>query len=417
MEIPDQVTIRGKIGPFGGNRVYLACRSATEDFAMSIPTTAKYESGASRRSAFSWTFPGAPIRVNIPLDIISRLRAEFDQDENLANGTSGAEVGGVLLGHQETPTTLDIDDYIWVAAEERPARRYHLNPSELEILRSVYTSPPVGYFRTQSEDNLQLRDEEIGFVGEHFRDPTNVVLLIRTSPRQYTAGFFFWMGEGVFTPVSFMDFPLDAELLRHQAESGSTEVQATQPTEEKETTLPLPGSQLKQIEPAEATAPRTAVTSKNTPVRVPQRTLVAAGAVFAVLALACLSAFLLRDDGSFGPRQKSPAAAAAFPLQLEVEAQGNGLNIRWNPQSEPVTEAREGRLVILEADQRPRIVPLDRQQLASGHVYYRSSAERLQFQLEIVDNSGRVAKESVLALSLNRTVKPKVKDANSPAKR
>jgi protein TonB len=91
---------------------------------------------------------------------------------------------------------------------------------------------------------------------------------------------------------------------------------------------------------------------------------------------------------------------AAFPLQLEVEAQGEGLNIRWNPQSMPVTQAREGRLAILESDQpSPRIVPLDLQQLAGGHIFYRPSTERVQFQLEIVDVSGGISKESVLALT------------------
>src|SRR5882672_12481093 len=106
---------------------------------MSIPTTAKYESGASMRSAYSWTFPGAPIRINIPFDLISRLRAELDQHENLASSTPGAEVGGVLLGHQTTLTTLEIDDYVWVSSAERPGGRYHLDPSELERLRSVYS--------------------------------------------------------------------------------------------------------------------------------------------------------------------------------------------------------------------------------------------------------------------------------------
>jgi TonB family protein len=132
------------------------------------------------------------------------------------------------------------------------------------------------------------------------------------------------------------------------------------------------------------------------------RMVVAAAAVFALLALAGLSAFLLRDRWSSGPKQKVPATFAAFPLQLEVEAQGDVLNVRWNPQSAPVTQAREGRLVILEGDrQPPRIIPLDLQQLTSGHVYYRSLAKRVQFQLEIVDNSGGISRESVLALSSN----------------
>jgi len=417
---------------------------------MSIPTPAKYESGAFKRSAFSWTFPGSPIRIDVPLGLISRLRAELDQHEHLDSGTSDAVVGGVLIGHQKTPTTLEIDDYVWVSSEEQPDGRYHLDPSQLKHLRSVYTFI-VGYFRTQPEDNLGLQDEEISFVGKHFRDPTNVVLLIQTSPHRYTAGFFFWMREGVFAPVSFMDFPLDAERLRLQTlESGSIVAQVTQSAEEAETTLPLtattgkdaamltesastsgeepivaPSGDIrislglrsylerlwarwsismaadrprKQTEPS-ATIPQETTATNKAPAHVSQRMLVAGGVVFAVLTLAGLSAFLLRDGSSAGASQKALPTTTAFPLQLDVEAQGNALNIRWNPHSALVTQAREGHLVILEVNRQPRVIPLDRQLLTSGHVYYRSSAERIQFQLEIVDNSGRISRESVLALS------------------
>lgn len=389
---------------------------------MSIPTPAKYESGASDRSVFSWTFPGSPIRIDIPLRLISRLRAELDQ--HLADSTSSAEVGGVLLGRQKTPTILEINDYVWVPSEE-PGTQYHQDPSELKRLQLVYTFV-VGYFRTQSEDNLRLRDEEITFVGKHFRDSANVVLLIQNSRELHTAGFFFWMQEGVFAPVSFMDFPLDAKLLSQQAESTSIDPLVTQSAEEVETTTTLPATtaageepisqrlrsylgrlrprslisivpELSQTQPAEVTPPRTDATSKTTG-GVSRRMLFTSSVVLGVLILASLLALWLRDSSSASTR-KTPATTQVFPLQLDVEANGNGLNIRWNPQSAVVTHAREGRLVILEGDRKPQTIPLDQQLLTSGHVYYRSSAERLQFQLEIVDNSGRISKESVLALS------------------
>jgi len=126
--------------------------------------------------------------------------------------------------------------------------------------------------------------------------------------------------------------------------------------------------------------------------------LVTSSMVFGVLILASLLALLFRDSSSASTRN-TPVTTPVSPLQLDVEANGNGLNIRWNPQSAVVTHAREGHLVILEGDRKPRIIALDQQLLTSGQVYYRSSAERLQFQLEIVDNSGKVSKESVLALS------------------
>lgn len=404
---------------------------------MSIPTPAKYESGASKQPAFSWTFPGSPIRIDVPLALISRLRAELDQREYLASSASESEIGGVLLGHQKTPTVLEIDDYIWVSSEERSGAQYHLDPLQLKNLRFVYTVV-VGYFRTQLENNLHLRDEEIRFVGKHFRDPANVVLLIHASTQLCTAGFFFWMQEGVFAPVSFMDFPLDAELLRLRMEASSTDARPAPSAEEVETATasddtdpPVvvgitsasteePISKPARYErmglrcrsyferlwvrysksvaadgPLTHTDLRIAKTSQKTP------TLMISVVAFAALMVGGLFGLLLRDRSS-ASTQKSPATTALFPLQLEVEAKGDGLNIRWNPKSAPVVQAREGHLAILEDKKPPRIIPLDRQLLTRGHLYYRSSAERLDFQLEIVENSGRVSTESVLALSSKR---------------
>src|ERR1700676_292197 len=189
---------------------------------MSIPTTAK----SARAGSFCWEFPGSPLRINISLGVISRLRADLDQHEGLASGTT--QVGGVLLGRRNTPGTLEIDDYVWVSSEG-PQSEYSVNLEALERLRLVYTFV-VGYFRTHSDDDLRLRDEEITFIRNHFGDPTDVVLLIQTSRELYTAGFFFWMAQDVLAPLSFMDFPLDPELLRREPESLPSEVRAAQAT-------------------------------------------------------------------------------------------------------------------------------------------------------------------------------------------
>ena len=399
---------------------------------------AKYLSGVSTASVYSCTFPDSPVRINLPIDLISRLRSELVQNESRRTSPD-AEVGGVLLGRPKKPNTLEIEDYVWVSSGQ-PGSRYLLDPSELERLRSFYTFV-VGYFRTQPEDELHLRNEEITFVGKHFTDPTNAVLLINTSRQPYTAGVF-GLNKGVLAPMSFRDFCLDAELLRIEAEPSGAEARVTQPAQDVETTLPLLASsgkdvvayvdsaftspeerifqseavsggqrqrsllerlkarlstweavdeQLKQNEPTETTLD--AASLKKTT----QRRLVTTVIVFAALLFGSLSAFLLRGWSS-GSRQEAPVTEA-FPFQLAVEAQGNGLNIRWNPQSVPIVQARGGHLVIVEGDKRPRIITLNPQLLTSGHVFYRSLADRLQFQLEIVDHSGKVVRESVLALS------------------
>ncbi|HVO98357.1 MAG TPA: TonB family protein [Bryobacteraceae bacterium] len=407
---------------------------------MSTPSAAKSQSSATTQAVFRWTFPGAPIRIDIPIDLISRLRTELDQ--RASSGCSEVEVGGVLLGQRRTSTTLEINDYLW-ASPEQPGTRYRLDPSALERLCAEHSaqdgdalrSGVVGYFRTQARDELLLRDDEIRLVREHFQNPTDVVLLIQTSDELFTSGFLFWMREGDFAPFSFMDFPLDPGLLQAKA-SGTP---ATQPAAEEEMTRLLPSitdedaaavaesasssgeeqiptpdrdvsqehqsisdaqGQVNQTQPADTTPPGTVVASSRRPARVFLRAVASVAAVFVLLAAGGLSAFLLRDRWSTLLKQKAPATVAAFPLQLYVEARGDDLNVRWNPQSAPITQARDGHLVILEGDQQPpRVIPLDLQQLASGHIYYRSSAERVQFQLEIVDNAGGISRESVLALS------------------
>jgi hypothetical protein len=373
---------------------------------MSMPTAAK--SGAPTNS-FCWAFPGSPLRINIPLTVIARLRTELDQ--RLAGNSS--EVGGVLLGHN-TPGTLEIHDFVWLASDGNAGGAYSLNIPAVERMRLIYTYV-VGYFRTQAgADVLELRDDEIALVRNQFRDPANVVLLIEASSDPHTAGFFFWMKDGAFAPLSFMDFPLDAELLQPASQSAATESGATKPAKEIETAKPVPAlsaavlnnsaqpSIPKEPEPAEkqTSAPVSTVTSRPIWGNFGSRQwILAALVVVSILTAAGIFATVLRESPVRGSPPNAAPSSSGFPLELDVEARGNGLNIRWNPQSAAVSQAREGRLVIHEGDRRQTVLQLRPQDLASGHLYYRSSAERLEFQLEIVDHAGKVSKESVIALS------------------
>jgi len=415
---------------------------------MSMPTTAK----SALAGSFCWQFPGSPLRINISLGVISRLRADLDQHEGLASGAN--QVGGVLLGRRNTPGTLEIDDYVWVSSEG-PQSEYSVNLEALERLRLVYTFV-VGYFRTHSEDDLRVRDEEIAFIRKHFGDPADVVLLIQTSRDPYTAGFFFWMAPGVLAPLSFMDFPLDPELLRREPESLPTEVRAAQPTRDMGTATRVPATttvnppaqkentNLKAAAPAQKQPANRNVATPRRPVNlqvaatqrpvnlnvaaqtkpgnadaaVPEEPakapwleelstirpsqlmlVIAGGVLLFALVFAGISTLLFQERRGPDSRQGASVTAPEFPLQLDVEARGSGVNVRWNPQSAAVVQAREGRLVIRESDKRQTVIQLGRQELTSGHLYYRSSAERLQFELEIVDTAGKVLKESVLALS------------------
>jgi outer membrane biosynthesis protein TonB len=106
------------------------------------------------------------------------------------------------------------------------------------------------------------------------------------------------------------------------------------------------------------------------------------------------------------PAKATPAVVVAVtpqdnaPLKLIAEPLGSGLiNVRWNAQSTAIMQARDGRLVITEHAKAPRIMALDAGQLKIGHLTYPTGAESIQFDLEVNDVSGAVAKESILALS------------------
>ncbi len=403
---------------------------------MSTPALAS----ASASSTYTWTFPGSPIRVKIPLPVIARLRSEIDEYCGLYPNQPAPERGGVLIGRLEGSGTLHIDDYVWISAEQQASGGI-AEQSHFDKVRKV-DQVPVGYFRTQPGEMLRLRDDEIGFFKRQFPHPNNVALLVSTSSTPYKAGFFFWMKEDELSPVSFMDFTLDEEAAGLQAaeseapparkleqpairkkedepemlsEAAASETQpkpVTRPSSRvvddprfppttivkvwtPESGVSIAGNYQpepfeRKTPPPPRPAPQAKKPAKEGKGGLSERTLIAA-IFFTVLALTGMYAFLWNDQ--------PPTRPSAFPLQLNVEARGDGLNIFWNPQSAAIVQAREGRLVIVEEPAKTETIRLDEKQLASGHLYYQSSGERIQLQLEIVDRAGKVSKESVFTFA------------------
>jgi TonB family protein len=116
-----------------------------------------------------------------------------------------------------------------------------------------------------------------------------------------------------------------------------------------------------------------------------------------VVVVAGLSAYFLRNLWS--PVHAAPTpAATSRPLQVDVETAGAGvIRVLWKTDSAPVTQAREGRLVVTEGSEQPRIMALTPEQLRIGHLDYQSTKDRFDFRLEVVNRSGAVATESVRA--------------------
>ena len=319
-------------------------------------------------NTFTWSFSGAPISINLPNNLIERLQAAISAQE-----TSISEVGGILIGSLGThPASVDLNGFICIPSWAGSKGTYNLDTNELGRLRKRMgdtETSVIGYFRSQAQGGLELREAELEMVKQYFSDPTNVVLLIQ--PEHKTAGFFCWCGD-FFTPFSFKDFIFDVPSVpsdRAQTESSSLQTAGFEP----------------------ATILRG--THQNHFVR----------AVLATAASILMVAFLSRPSAGVATRHMdnptvSQDGGAPTPLKLEVEALRDGLNVRWNPESTAIKRAVRGYLSILQPDRSNQNMTLSLEDLSRGYVYFRTSAERVEFQMELIDSHDGRERESTLVV-------------------
>ncbi len=241
---------------------------------------------SSESGVYTWTFPGAPIRIEIDLELVARLEAVVI---GTSKNSGMNEIGGVLLGTVQSPSTIQVNDYALIEAEPDSKRGYVADTLELERLcsgndRARTNLQVVGYFRTQREPALELRSEEMKTIRRHFSDSRQVVLLIRSSAEQCNAGFLFWDG-GVLSPFSFLEFPFSAGVLRSEVKQE-------------------PGTPSVDERPVEDDAPQVASIVSESKNRVPRIALL--GLSIALVLTAAVFAFKAR--GRFGARASADSA-------------------------------------------------------------------------------------------------------------
>jgi hypothetical protein len=340
------------------------------------------------RLRWTWLAEETPVKIHLPLDLVERLRSEIAGDQRRTT----TEIGGVLLG-RGTPGSIEVRDYAWVSGEGEAAAEYKMNAGGLASMREGQKDLLViGYFRTQLDGALHLRRQEVDFVGEHFHDRSNVVMLIRPTTDRFRAGFLFWEGNA-FVPFSVRDFTFEAESLRSTA---SIRVEIPQPKAPVATVkAPVTG-------PIYLPAQMTVKSPLSQPVPagggyVRRGLLGLAGAVTASL---CVG-FLLQDRLLPAERVADPpVVVASVPMELQANAEYKGLDIRWNPQSKPVVTAHAAQLAMIHPDGRDEVVPVDLLQLAQGQMHLGSFGDSIEVRLQVVDGNGRATKESFSALNL-----------------
>lgn len=328
--------------------------------------------------SYIWSFPGAPIRVHLSLEVV----------ENLAPSLTGKEDAapfGLLLGHVDGLATIVSGFQPLAAADAR-----EIETALAKLAAQSGRSPVVGYYRaqpaSQQQEGLRLDEKDMALAGIFFNDPSNVVLLLQAAgPGPANATFFFYDSGRLNGDFPFLEFPFDAHLL---ASAEQHRVEAAQRRSFEVLPPPPPPS------PARAK---------------PSRRRIWKGVAWA-LAAACLiggtavgvGRFLDRSSWSLAisapapPVASAPAPAPPPSFGLEAERQGGDLKLAWNRASAAISNATSAVLSIQDGDAR-RTIPLQAAQVRGGSILYTPVSDQVQMELAVVSPSGNSA-ESVLVL-------------------
>ena len=329
--------------------------------------------------SYVWAYPGCPVRILLSLNVIEQLQAEVSQ-----SAAWRGEIGGLLIRSKRSkPGTLRIVDFIPLPGEQQPSDpHFKLSSASLAeaIARCPSDSKIVGYYRTDSDQRVHLRAEDLDTIQQWFKDPASVFLVIAPANNgRPTAGFFFWE-NGAVTANPSLTFPFEPAKL--VSEGWPTEAESL----EKERFAAFTGS-LRQIAGT--------VRQMSIPVKI--------GMVSALFAMLVGIRVFTWNRASNPPKQ-----ATSPSLGLQVKRDGTKFLVAWNQVSVAIRNAKDASLVIWDSSRQawdgsnePLYMPLTSSQLRAGRVTYTSFAltEKVKFRLDTVSKTGEAASESIVSVS------------------
>jgi hypothetical protein len=293
-------------------------------------------------ASFRWTFPGAPIRIDLTLALAERLKREVLR-------ARGEETGGILLGEIESDC-VRITDFEPFPHQGGPLYSLDL-AARGAFAETVWgKQQAVGYYRSHLRDGLALDDADLALIRTCFADPRNVVLLMRPEPHgEVTAGFFFWDEGRIHPDFSFLEFPLDPAELRDDPPR------------------PRRPGRMRRFLPIAAAA----------------------------LVLLAPGVWLARQFWIPGPIDPPPAPEPA--LGLRAELRGREVTILWDLSPATLLAAR-ARLSVRDGGVQRQFV-LTPEQVRLGAFRYVPRGQNLHFRLDVAGVDGKTASQNVLVLA------------------
>ena len=349
---------------------------------------------------FIWQSADGATEVHLSLNAVDGILHECMRGMG-AVPKRGAEVGGVLLGtvaHVGSRRLLTIETFESVPIEYKHGPSYVFSEGDAELFREAVARlnsagfpRPVGFFRANTRDEMELTEEDIRTLAQHFCDPDSVALLIRPfTTRPSTAGFVlprdgrFSVGaspesEFVFRRreieetleaqappagprVPYRPFAVPSPAQHHEA--GPASAVAAMPP-------PAPGvAQPKIAMPAPIPAPVPRVPAPRPRVRWRWLPL---SSIFLVIGI------LLGIEATFSFRGASPDP---YDLKLSLSRNGNTLTLHWDRSAPAVRAAHRG-VVVIEDGNVQMTRDLSASDLQTGSVVYTASGPSVHFQLRV----------------------------------
>ena len=351
-------------------------------------------------SEFIWQSPDGATEVHLALSAVDGILHECMRGLG-AVPKRGAEVGGVLLGnvaHVGSRRLVTVETFESVPIEYKHGPSYVFSEGDAELFRETMARlngagfpRPVGFFRANTRDEMELTEEDVRTLEQHFSDADSVALLIRPfTTKPSTAGFVltrdgrFSVGASPESEFVFRRREIE-ETLEAQAAPAGPRVPyrpfaVPSPTQHHEAgpasavaTMPAPAPGVAQPRvamsaPAPAPPPRVPATRP----RVRWRWL-PLSSIFLVIGI------LLGIEATFSFRGAPPDP---YDLKLSLSRNGNALTLHWNRNAPAVRAAQRG-VVVIEDGNVSQPLNLSASDLQTGSVVYTGPGPSVHFQLRV----------------------------------
>ena len=305
--------------------------------------------------------------IEYPDELLEQIRLAV-MEAFFAIPRGGLEIGGVLFGRYGEGK-LQIEAFRMVACEHAAGPSFTLSEADHVRLRDLLDAAvaeglhPVGWFRSRTRSEISLSDADAALHDKYFREPWQVVLVLRPEvTRPMRAGFFF-REDGVC--VSCPEFVVEP--------SGRSPTPPTCPVAE--------AVQARQVGDLPHMPELKFLTAAASTPRAFSRVLWVS-ALLVSLTGAGLAAHRYLEV-------KTPVQEAFW---LGATDRGGQLQLTWDHGARPIRAARHAMLEITDGPERLS-TDLPAAQVQRGSFYYARQTERVDIRLTVIEANGRSTEE------------------------